>query len=128
MLRKDAKGNIQITRGDVLPISVSATDVKTKVPYVFQVGDVIRISIYEKKAAHAVVLQKTFDVVEEATNVPILLTADEMKLGDLINTPTTYWYEIELNPGTPKTQTIIGYTIEQGPKTITLLPESGEMN
>ena len=43
-----------------------------------------------------------------------------------VNKPKKYWYEVELNPGTPKTQTIIGYTIEQGPKTITLLPESGE--
>ena len=89
-------------------------------------GDVVRISIYEKKNTRTVVLQKSFEVVEEANNVPILLTADEMKIGDLIDTPVVYWYEIELNPGTPKTQTIIGYTIEQGPKTITLLPESGE--
>lgn len=126
MLKKDADGNIEITRGNILPLKVSTKDAKTGEPYTFKIGDIVKFSITEKKDCGAVVLEKRVEVLEESTTVPIVVTADEMKIGELISKPEVYWYEVELNPDTPETQTIIGYTTAAGPKTITLTPESGD--
>lgn len=126
MLKKDASGNIEVTRGDFLPLKVSTKDAKTGQPYVFHVGEVLRFTITERKECGEVLLEKYVTVTEEGETVPIIIPADDMKIGELINKPTIYWFEVELNPDTPETQTIIGYTTAQGPKTITLMPESGD--
>ena len=73
--------------------------------------------------------EKDFKINEALIEVLIELTADEMKIGELIDKPRDYWYEIELNPDTPKTQTIIGYEKKEGidyPAIMTLLPEGGD--
>jgi len=49
---------------------------------------------------------------------------DVGKIGDVINKPTDYWYEIEINPET-KPQTIIGYD-ENGEKILKLYPEGSD--
>jgi len=49
------------------------------------------------------------------------LSSDETRIGDYINKPVTYWYEIELNPNNNST-TIIGYD-DDGPKQFKLYPE-----
>ena len=127
MIRKDAKGNIEITRGDYLPLEITAK-CKDGSYYTFKVGDVVRFSIMEKGNCNSVVLRKSVTVNEEASVVVIEVSSEEMKIGGLINKPVQYWYEVELNPNTPKTQTIIGYTKEQGAKILTLTPESGDNN
>ena len=45
-------------------------------------------------------------------------------IGEVINKPTNYWYEIELNPNT-QPQTIIGYD-EDGEKLFVLYPEGSD--
>lgn len=113
--------NILITRGDMgiitfKPKNIDGTD------YIFKSGDVVRISVSEKKNCNNVVLKKDVTPVEESTEVDILLNSADTKLGDIINKPKDYWYEIVLNPDTDA-QTIIGYD-EDGPKLFTIFPEN----
>lgn len=125
MLNIDKDKNIELTRGDMLPLTIKAKN-KDGSDYVFQPNDVIRFSIVKKKDYNDVEFQKDFKVLEQSISVDIELTANETKLGDTISKPVDYWYEVELNPDTEKTQTIIGYTKEKGATLFTLLPESGE--
>ena len=119
--------NIQITRGNYMPLTVVAKDVISGNNYMFQVGDIVRFKILEKKNMKNVLLEKDFEVKEEMTQFLIELMANEMKIGELIDKPVDYWYEIELNPDTDKTQTIVGYEKETGPAVLTLLPEGGDI-
>lgn len=111
---------IYCTRGDALSFSLYAD--KDGENYIFQPDDVVRFRIYGKKAAEEVLLQKDFTVGDEAREyVPIYLTGEDTRIGDIISKPTDYWYEIELNPDTDP-QTIVGYD-EDGAKVFKLFPE-----
>lgn len=112
-------GEIVITRGDAGIISVSIPD------YVFKKGETVRFKVFKDKDCGCVELQKDVEVQEDATELDIELTKEDTKIGKIINKPTTYWYEVELNPDT-HCQTIIGYTTEEGAKIFTLLPEGGD--
>lgn len=115
---------IHITRGDAAVLSVGATvgEGENKNSYTFRDGDVVRLSVCAKKDYSNVVLQKDFNATEGANEVEISLDSEDTKIGDAINKPTEYWYEVELNPDT-KPQTIIGHT-EDGAKVFMLYPES----
>ena len=117
--------SIYATRGDIVFFSVTAKDDITGEPYIFQVGDVVRIKVFGKKDAENVVLQKDFPVYAVSDSVEISLTKDETKFGDVISKPTDYWYEIELNPF-DAAQTIIGYD-EDGAKVFKLFPEGADI-
>ena len=116
--------NIEIVRGNYLPVTVTAQNTDGS-DYVFQPEDVLRFKVFERKNVENVFLEKDFKINEITKEVLIELTADVMKIGELIDKPKDYWYEIELNPDTPKTQTIIGYEKDSGPAILTLLPEGG---
>ena len=118
--------NISITRGNVLPLTIDTINEKNDIPYEFQVGDIIRFTIMEAGNVKNVFLQKDFTVEQEGIEVDIVLTANEMKIGEISSEKVKYWYEIELAPDTDYTQTIIGYDIEEGPAILTLLPEGGD--
>ena len=118
--------SIYATRGDVVFFSVSAKDLETKETHIFQVGDVVRIKIYGKKAAENVVLQKDFPVMQTTEKVHIYLTEEDTKIGNVISKPVDYWYEVELNP-LNNPQTIIGYD-EDGAKVFKLFPEGDDIN
>ena len=75
--------SIYATRGDIVFFSVTAED--DGEPYKFQAGDVVRIKIYGKKDAEAVVLQKDFPVTEETESVEIFLTEQDTKIGEVIS-------------------------------------------
>jgi hypothetical protein len=115
--------DIELNRGSSTTLKVSANI--GNIQYTFQVGDVVRLSVTEKKNESNVVLRKDVEVVEEANYVEIPITSSDSKIGELINKPAEYWYEIELNPSSENCQTIIGYD-EDGPKIFRLYPESGE--
>lgn len=115
---------INITRGDIGVFTVDAVD-EAGENYLFQIGDVVRIKVTEKKACENVMFQKDFVVEEETEQVELLLTEDETKIGEVISKPTDYWYEIELNPLT-NPQTIIGYD-EDGAKILRLYPEGNDI-
>ncbi len=116
--------SIYATRGDIVFFSVSAED--NGFLYKFQPGDIVRMSIYGKKDAEAVAMQKDFPITEVCERVFILLEEEDTKIGDSISKPKDYWYEVVLNPDTMP-QTLIGYD-EDGAKIFKLFPESEEIN
>lgn len=113
---------ICLTRGDIANIVVSA-NLQDGQAYTFTAGDVVRFRVYEKKNCSNVVIQKDAVVDTEALSVTINLTKEDTTIGELINKPVDYWYEIEVNPDT-QPQTIIGYD-EAGEKIFRLYPEGG---
>jgi hypothetical protein len=112
-----------VTRGDAITISLTAMNGLE--PYIFVVGDIVRLKVFEKKACHCVVLQKDIRVTEESEVVDIALSGEDTKFGELISKPTDYWYEVELNPES-QPQTIVGYD-EEGSKVFRLYPEGGDV-
>jgi hypothetical protein len=122
MFKINSDLSIYATRGDMITFSVSADS--GSAAYKFKEGDIVRIKVFEKKECHCVVLQKDFPTTEGSEKVDILLTGEEMKIGELISKPKDYWYEIELNPLT-NPQTIVGYD-EDGAKIFRLFPEGGD--
>lgn len=120
------KGDIEHTRGDILPLSISALNDDGS-DYVFKVGDIVRFTIYRKKDCSCVELQKDVTVEQETTEVYIDLTKEDTTIGELISKPAIYNYEVEVNPDTAP-QTIIGYTVKDGPKLFTLTPEADDIN
>ena len=117
--------SIYVTRGDILCLNVSATQEDSGEPYEFQPGDIVRFTVYGKKDAESIYLQKDFPVVAKTDSVGILLTEEDTKIGEVISKPTDYWYEIELNPYT-NPQTIVGYD-EDGAKIFKLFPEGKDL-
>lgn len=115
--------SICLTRGDVAVIEVNARKNESEL-YTFAPGDVVRFKVFAKKQCDKIALVVDTVVSEETTSVDILLDSNHTKIGDVINKPVDYWYEIELNPDTHP-QTIIGYDSD-GPKIFTLYPEGGD--
>lgn len=122
MLRIDSEKTIEITRGDSATLTISAKD-KSGEQYTFVNGDVIHLRVYEKGNTSNVVLDKFVTVNESTTSVAINLTHEDTTIGDLIDKPVTYSYEVE--ESTSHT-TIIGHTQEEGAKKFILLPEAKE--
>lgn len=116
--------SLYVTRGDIVHFVLRADDNGEN--YVFRAGDVVRMTVYEKKACHCVVLQKDFPITEDTETLDIYLEEKETRIGDLISKPVDYWYEIELNPLTAP-QTIIGYD-DNGAKVFRLFPEGDKVN
>jgi hypothetical protein len=117
--------DIEVTRGNIMPLTVTALN-KDKSEYEFKNGDVIRFKIMKAKDVNNIMFQKDFEVSEQSFETEIIITANEMKIGEVSSKPIDYWYEIELNPDTDNTQTIVGYEKEKGPAILTLLPEGGD--
>lgn len=115
--------SIYVTRGDTLFFTVSAEENGEN--YVFNVGDVVRIKVTDKKGCDNVVLQKDFVVTSATESVDIILNGNDTKIGDVISKPKDYWYEVELNPFT-NPQTIIGYD-DDGAKIFKLFPEGRDL-
>ena len=126
MFKIDDESTIHITRGDAGCICVFAEDEKGQ-DYIFQPNEKVRFKVTEKKNTSNVVLEKTVTITKVTTSVNIILEKADTKIGDFINKPTNYWYEIELNPDSNDVQTILGYD-EDGPKIFTLYPEGGDSN
>lgn len=115
--------SIHVTRGDIGILGITAKN-EDNTDYIFQVGDIIRLGVFEKKKFSLIKLQKDVTVQEQGTEVQISLNKEDTTIGDIINTPIDYWYEIQLNPET-NPQTIIGYD-ENGAKIFRLYPEGVE--
>lgn len=115
---KDKK--IHLTRGDIACIEVKIKS-DDDTDYIFKIGDVVRFKVIKKRDCGCIEIQKDVIVDEETTSVNIFLSSEETKIGEMINKPATYWYEIELNPDT-NPQTIVGYD-EDGEKIFILYPE-----
>ena len=115
--------SIYLTRGDIASIQITALNSSGE-EYMFKNGDIVRFSIFEKGRYDNLVLRRDVEVTTETKFVSINLSGNDTKIGELINKPKQYWYEVELNPDTAP-QTIIGYD-NNGPKILTLFPEGVE--
>lgn len=115
--------SIYLTRGDVAVMEISAKKSETE-DYAFSPGDVVRFKVVQKNHHENVILQKDVTVESETTTVDISLGMEDTKIGELINKPQDYWYEVEVNPDTAP-QTIIGYD-SLGPKIFRLFPEGDD--
>lgn len=111
---------IELTRGDVAGINLSVED------YTFQVGDKIRLNIYNARRMNVdPVFTKEFEVEEAGETFNMQLTSNDTKFGQMKSKPIDYWYEIQLNDD----QTIIGYDdninkdSKKGEKIFRLYPE-----
>lgn len=113
--------SIHITRGDVADILVEAKANDEK--HLFAAGDVVRLTVFERKNSANVVLRKDVTVEAECEAVTISLDMEDTKIGGCINQPTVYRYEIELNPDTCP-NTIVGYGPD-GEKVFCIYPEGG---
>ena len=117
--------SIYITRGDVAIIDITAEEADGT-SHTFQKGDVVRIQVFEKKRHENVVLRKDVVAAAETGCMTIQLSAEDTTIGEIINKPVDYWYEVELNPDTAP-QTIIGYD-EDGAKVFRLFPEGSDID
>lgn len=126
MFKINKDQSIYLTRGDIASIEVSAKK-NAEESYVFQKNDIVRFQVFERGNCENVVLKKTVYVMEESPTVDIFLNKEDTTIGELINIPRDYWYEIELNPDT-EPQTLVGYD-DTGAKLFRLYPEgSGVFN
>ena len=113
---KNDGDTIHITRGDKGVIELGIDN------YTFSIGDTVELRVYEKKGLDKQpVLSKEITVSKAGETVDIELTAEDTKIGEMINKEKEYWYEIELNDN----QTVIGYD-EKGAKKLILYPEGVE--
>lgn len=122
MFKIEKDFSIHITRGDIATLGISANG--DNGIYEFQIGDIIRLGVFKKDNYSTIVLQKEITVNEKTTEVNLLLTSEDTKIGEIINAPVDYWYEIQLNPDT-QAQTIVGYD-KKGAKIFRLYPEGVE--
>lgn len=126
---------IHLTRGNIACLNFPArvrdinpeTGEQVVTQYTYQVGEIVRFKIMKKGDVKQVYLEKDIKITEPTQMAIFNLTGDDTKWGDFINKPTTYWYEVELNPDTDPV-TILGYDKEKGPKLFVLYPEGGNKN
>lgn len=122
MFSIDSNKVIHMTRGDVGILNITAKNNVGDL-YNFVAGDIIRFKVFKKGDCNTLFILKDTTVNENTTNILITLDKDDTKIGNIINKPIDYWYEVELNPDTHP-QTIIGYDSD-GPKIFKLYPEGG---
>ena len=121
-MQKIDGSTIKLNRGDVMNITLTLKTIDGS-DYTFQNGDKIIFSVYNKnKMDEEAVLLKEVDVLEQQESVIISLSSEETEIGELINKPVDYWYEVELN----NEYTVIGYD-DDGAKILRLYPEGSKM-
>ena len=121
-MQKVTNTTIEVNRGDELNLNLSLK-LDSGEDYTFEEGDKIVFSLYEKgKMSDNAILIKEVDATPDTTNIEISLTSNETKIGEMINKPVEYWYEIELNDR----YTVIGYD-DKGAKKFILYPEGSKI-
>lgn len=121
-MQKVTNTTIEVNRGDELNLNLSLK-LDSGEDYVFEQGDKVVFSLYEKgKMSDNAILIKEVDATPEETSLEISLTSNETKIGEMINKPVEYWYEIELNDR----YTVIGYD-DKGAKKFILYPEGSKI-
>ena len=112
---------IHCNRGDRGLIKFKA-EKKDGTNYEFQKDDKVSFVIVKKSGyTDGPVFQKDINISEKTETVNIELTAEDTKIGDMINKKVKYWYNVVLNDD----QTILG-SDEDGEKKFILYPETGE--
>lgn len=109
--------SIHCTRGDAISFILPRE-------HQMSAGDIVRFQVFKKKDCAEVVLRKDFAIEIATGTIEITLSGADTKIGDVINKPTDYWYEVEVNPG-EASNTIVGYD-EEGAKLFRLYPEGSD--
>lgn len=121
-MQKITNSMIEINRGDELSLSLSLKQ-DSGTTYTFVEGDKVVFSLYNKgKMNEKAIIVKEVNATPGQTSITISLTSEETKIGELINKPVEYWYEIELNDRF----TVVGYD-EEGAKKFILYPEGSKI-
>lgn len=121
MIKIDSEKTIEISRGDSATIELTIP-LSSTTKYEFEVDDIIKLRIYEKNGYNKEpVLEKDFKVDEATEKVNIVLNEADTLFAPISNKAQTYWYDISLN----ETQTIVGYTEEDGAKLFIVTPAKG---
>lgn len=113
---------LKVTRGQSGSITFGALTPEGE-PYTFVAGDVVRLNVTKEGKENMVVMSVDTIVKEDTKEVTISITSFDSKIGTVINKPTDYWYDIELNPDSSIAQMLLGYD-DEGPKIFKLYPES----
>ena len=113
---------LKVTRGQSGSITFGALTPENE-PYTFVTGDVVRLNVTKEGKENMVVMSVDTIVEENTQEVTISITSFDSKIGNVINKPTDYWYDIELNPDSSIAQMLLGYD-DDGPKIFKLYPES----
>ena len=116
---KIQKDKILINRGDIGTITLTIP-LDDGTDYIFEDGDLITFDVYDvSQYQKQPLIHKEITISgDDVSSVDIVLTSEDTKIGDIINSPVNYWYEIQLN----EEQTILGYDTN-GPKYFCLYPE-----
>ena len=86
--------------------------------YVFEEDDIVTFSVYRKLEMNdEPVINKNFAPEVGTTMVSIDIPNEEMRIGEPINQPEEYWYQIRLNE-----DVVSGYN-SSGPRKLVLYPE-----
>ena len=121
MISIDNEQTIELSRGDSATINLTIP-LDDDNNYEFDVGDIIKLRVYEKNGyTKEPVLEKDFEVDEATEQVNIVLNEEDTLFAPESNKALTYWYDISLN----ETQTIVGYSSENGPKLFIITPAKG---
>ena len=123
MFKIDADGTtLKVSRGASGSLTFGATDPNGD-PYIFSAGDILRLNVTKEGKENMVVMSVDATVEEDSEEVTLSITSFDSKIGTVINKPTDYWYDIELNPDSAIAQMLLGYD-DEGPKIFKLYPES----
>lgn len=125
MLKIDGNKTIHITRGDLGIFKINFT-----IPYsgyVLGPDSFVRLSVYEAGDLSNCIFY--VDSYAGQTTNEIIMRIDPLDTLDNIepiNSPRTYWYEIEIDPGSNfYEKTPVGYD-ENGPKLFIVYPNIGD--
>lgn len=121
-MQKVSNSIIEVNRGDELNLKLSLK-LDSGNTYTFEEGDKVIFSLYNKgKMNEKAILIKEVNATPNTTTLDISFTNEETKIGEMINKPVEYWYEIELNDR----YTVIGYD-DTGAKKLILYPEGSQI-
>ena len=113
---------LEVTRGSSGSITFGALTPEGE-QYMFNIGDVVRLNVTKENRENMVVMSVETTIEQDTEEVTISITSFDSKIGTVINKPTDYWYDIELNPDTSAAQMLLGYD-DEGPKIFRVYPES----
>lgn len=109
--------HLKINRGNTLRFDYSI-EAGEDTLYVFKEDDIVTFSIYNAFGLNEdPLLTKSFKPEPDTTELKIVVSKEEMKIGPMENMEIDYWYEITLNE-----ETVSGFD-GNGPKIITIYPE-----
>lgn len=112
---------LYIHRGDAGSLNYSIP-IGEDTNYEFAIGDILRLSIFDKDSDFQSPIKEIKVIVQEKSNiVQIPFTSEDTNIGQPSNKKQNFAYEISLNG----VNTTLGYDDDEGPAILVLLPAKG---